>query len=126
MDRLVDDVKQALSEVTQEDGEYIARFRFSASLPLFAGHFPGDPVLPGVHQIEMARAALNAAHGISHRILSIKSAKFTRPVRPDEEVVVRITVTESDSALLVKSAAKVGDEAAAAISLTLQPLTASA
>ena len=34
-------------------------FRFETDDPVFAGHFPGRPLLPGIFQLEMARRAKN-------------------------------------------------------------------
>ncbi|HSY74823.1 MAG TPA: hypothetical protein VK810_05080, partial [Dongiaceae bacterium] len=39
------------------DGTNVFEFRFGADDPMFAGHFPNRPLLPGVFQLEMARAA---------------------------------------------------------------------
>lgn len=119
MSGLVDDVRDALCDFSHEGPEYRARFRFSPDLPMFGGHFPSDPVLPGVHQIEMVRTTIEAARESSHRIVSVKSAKFRRPISPGEEIVVQVACAEVNGALIAKGTATVGDEVAAQITLTL-------
>ncbi len=61
--------------------------------PIFAGHFPGNPILPGVVQIEMmAQAACFVAaskfstpsgNNVEVALLSVDAARFRRPVVPD-------------------------------------------
>ncbi len=67
---------------------------FSKSDPMFAGHFPGDPLVPGVILTEaLAQTAGIAAHredSESRFLLSaIRQMKFLRPVRPGEKILLR-------------------------------------
>ncbi len=66
-----------------------ARLTFPAGHPAFPGHFPGDPIVPGALLLDEALAAVCAARGLPYESLRVGSAKFLRPVRPGEEVVVR-------------------------------------
>ena len=50
------------------------RVRLNAAHPLFAGHFPGQPVLPGVCTLDMVREALSEAVG--------RPCRFAAPVDP--------------------------------------------
>ncbi len=65
-------------------------FRFAASQPVFAGHFPGHPILPGVFQLEMARVAAEAVAGSTLVVREIVKAKFRRPIRPEETIRVDV------------------------------------
>jgi 3-hydroxymyristoyl/3-hydroxydecanoyl-(acyl carrier protein) dehydratase len=66
-----------------------ARLTFPADHPAFPGHFPGDPMVPGALLLDEALAAVCAARGLAYESLRVGSAKFLRPVRPGQEVVVR-------------------------------------
>lgn len=55
--------------------------------PALPGHFPGNPVVPGVILLDHATAAILAAHP-GHRLAALPQVKFLRPVRPGATVTV--------------------------------------
>ncbi len=61
--------------------------------PAYAGHFPGQPILPGVVLLDAALHALAGVHGISAASGQIKSAKFLSPVRPGDLLTLHYTVS---------------------------------
>jgi 3-hydroxymyristoyl/3-hydroxydecanoyl-(acyl carrier protein) dehydratase len=54
-----------------------------AGHPALPGHFPGDPIVPGVVLLDQVLGALPPT-------MSIPWAKFHAPLRPGEEFVIRI------------------------------------
>jgi len=66
--------------------------------PFFQGHFPGQPIMPGVLIIEaMAQVAgvmafSSGIEGKSVFFMSIDNAKFRRPVVPGDQVMLNIKV----------------------------------
>ena len=64
---------------------------FAATDPIFRGHFPGDPVVPGVILVEALAQTAGIAVGISgERLLltAIKAMKFPKSCRPDETITL--------------------------------------
>jgi len=60
----------------------------TAEHPALAGHFPGVPILPGVLLLDETLRAL-AAEGTPERPRwRIRAAKFLKPVRPGETLLV--------------------------------------
>jgi len=90
-----------------EPGQSIeARTLFAPDDPMFAGHFPGNPIVPGVILTEaLAQAAgIAAASGYPETarplflLSAIRTMKFFQAVRPGEQVDLRaekIGATES-------------------------------
>jgi 3-hydroxymyristoyl/3-hydroxydecanoyl-(acyl carrier protein) dehydratase len=61
---------------------------FPADHPALPGHFPGNPIIPGA--VLLAEAAQAIAQDLSAAgPLQVQSAKFLRPVRPGDRVLIR-------------------------------------
>jgi 3-hydroxymyristoyl/3-hydroxydecanoyl-(acyl carrier protein) dehydratase len=61
---------------------------FAADHPAFAGHFPGNPVLPGVALLDAALAGLAAAGGVNLTECQLTAVKFHAFVRPGEALTL--------------------------------------
>jgi 3-hydroxymyristoyl/3-hydroxydecanoyl-(acyl carrier protein) dehydratase len=61
---------------------------FAPDHPVFAGHFPGHPIVPGALLLAEALQALDRA-GIATGGCEIANAKFLSPVGPGETVSLR-------------------------------------
>jgi 3-hydroxymyristoyl/3-hydroxydecanoyl-(acyl carrier protein) dehydratase len=57
---------------------------FSADHPTGAGHFPGNPIIPGAVLLDEVLRAM----GVSEQAVLVRSMKFFRPLRPGEGVRV--------------------------------------
>jgi acyl-coenzyme A synthetase/AMP-(fatty) acid ligase len=55
-----------------------------ADHPAFAGHFPGNPLVPGVVLLDESLAAIATAFGISMSRCTVESAKFLSAAHPRE------------------------------------------
>lgn len=90
-------------------------------LPLFAGHFPGHPVLPGVIIMEaLAQTASFCAlvgrdePGVLGFFAGIDNAKFRNQVQPGDMLTLKATITRNSSRMVVADVeALVGDKVAA-------------
>jgi 3-hydroxymyristoyl/3-hydroxydecanoyl-(acyl carrier protein) dehydratase len=99
------------------DGQAIAgKRRIDPEDPLFRGHFPEEPIYPGVLQLEimgqlglclMGLLKTGQAAGVPEdrprqaRALKIHHAIFMAAVRPGDELTVLAKVIESDDTLAV-------------------------
>ena len=78
--------------------------------PIFAGHFPEKPILPGVVQVEMmAQVACFAISNLRDRtvectpdvaLLGINNAKFRKPILPGMNLIIKSVCTKSRSTVM--------------------------
>ncbi|EJL80658.1 3-hydroxymyristoyl/3-hydroxydecanoyl-(acyl carrier protein) dehydratase [Polaromonas sp. CF318] len=96
------------------------RFVVAPDHPAFAGHFPGNPIVPGVLLLDAAvhavQQALEAA-GAATRPCEISAAKFLSPVGPGET----LTVSCSPGARGIHFEIRSGTRQAATGTLVLPP-----
>lgn len=88
-------------EFTNPD-ELVALKNVTINEPYFQGHYPGNPVMPGVLQIEaMAQAAgvlmlrRISVEGKTALFMSCDKVKFRRAVRPGDQLLIRVKLTKS-------------------------------
>ena len=59
-----------------------------ADSPWFKGHFPGDPMLPGIAQLHLVMDAIRASLGQGVRLVGLKRVRFKRVIRPEETIEI--------------------------------------
>jgi 3-hydroxyacyl-[acyl-carrier-protein] dehydratase len=82
----------------------VAHFKVQPDLVVLEGHFPGNPIMPGVIQVEMmAQASCFAitrllkdpfAVTLEVALLKIESAKFRKPIRPGMNLTIKAVCTK--------------------------------
>lgn len=81
--------------------EYQAEFALGADEPVFAGHFPGNPIFPGVLTLALVRETVRRAEGRDWRLAAANRHKLMRPLVPGDRVSVHCRVSERDGEALV-------------------------
>jgi 3-hydroxyacyl-[acyl-carrier-protein] dehydratase len=61
---------------------------FAAQHPTAAGHFPGNPIIPGALLLAEVLHLIGVREGSALQAGRIKTAKFLYPVRPGETVII--------------------------------------
>lgn len=61
-----------------------------AESPWFSGHFPGNPVLPGVAQLGMVYEVIRHALDCPVRVLEISRVKFKRMILPEDRLTIMV------------------------------------
>ena len=113
-----------VDRITEYDDMHVTGYKnVTINEPFFQGHFPGDPVMPGVMILESMGQVASVMLGLRLGneqgqkiafLVSIDKARFRRPVRPGDKLVTRAEFTNIRKASAkVKAVAYVDDEVAA-------------
>lgn len=80
----------------------VGRYHVTGEEEFFKGHFPGNPVMPGVLQIEsMAQAATlltmiakcETVEGKRPAFIGVENCRFRSPVAPGMDLSIRVSMT---------------------------------
>ncbi|WP_342083916.1 3-hydroxyacyl-ACP dehydratase [Dyadobacter sp. OTU695] len=93
-------------------GEIVSTLQMDAAHPVFEGHFPGSPVLPGVVQLEMVKAVLSKALGKTFALKEMSTCKFLEVLNPAEtpELTIHIQYKLEEELLDVNASGKDGEK----------------
>jgi 3-hydroxyacyl-[acyl-carrier-protein] dehydratase len=118
---LAREIRKCMTHVTETDpGNITALFRFPADFIGFQGHFPDNPVLPGVCKIQAVVALFEARHQQPARLKEVLSAKFFAPVGADEQLTFEVVEeTPAENEFQVRATISSGDRRVATLALRL-------
>ena len=71
---------------------HFATFRVPAKHPALAGHFPGNPIVPGVVILDAVICAAESWLGASFHVRGLSHAKFLAPLKPDEAARIELVL----------------------------------
>jgi 3-hydroxyacyl-[acyl-carrier-protein] dehydratase len=93
-----------LKEVKATDNNHIeALAEVPADSPWFSGHFPGEPILPGIALVHIVKQAITQdalKKGEELQLHALKRVRFTQPVRPGDTLSVNISSEEKGEEVL--------------------------
>jgi 3-hydroxymyristoyl/3-hydroxydecanoyl-(acyl carrier protein) dehydratase len=72
--------------------------RIGATHPALPGHFPGQPLVPGVILLEQVALALRAWR--NQRLGRVLEAKFVAPLLPEQTALLRLSEVAADGSRL--------------------------
>jgi len=82
-----------IHEITREDNSATVRVELLPSHPIYAGHFPGQPVVPGVCTLTIIKECIEKVLGGSTSYASIKECKYLSALIPEENLYITISIT---------------------------------
>jgi 3-hydroxymyristoyl/3-hydroxydecanoyl-(acyl carrier protein) dehydratase len=104
----------------QDAIRYRAAFTIPREHPALPGHFPGDPVVPGVLILDEVRLAAERWLGHETAIRRLPKGKFVAPMLPGETATIELSRTGStlsfsitrDEVIIAKGTFELGEVAA--------------
>ena len=91
-----------LYEIVHDCGNEVV-MRMNANHPVYQGHFPGNPITPGVLTMQMIRecAGRNASRNL--RFKSIKNCRLAAMVRPGDTLRLIMDLSEDNGTVKLKA-----------------------
>jgi len=105
--KLLDDLFQIVDNEIAESG-FSTTIKLFSDHVIYAGHFPGHPVTPGVVQMQIVHELVENHLGRKLELVSVDECKFLKIINPEEQDEIQISVLyATDSSLLqVKASGK--------------------
>jgi 3-hydroxyacyl-[acyl-carrier-protein] dehydratase len=84
------------------NGTVLAEACAESGSPWYSGHFPAEPVLPGIAILSMVMDVIRhheAEKGSKVRMTGVKRVRFKLPVRPDELLKISVSLKQQATGL---------------------------
>jgi len=108
------------SSEKSENGSFVAKIKLNPDHEIFKGHFPGNPVTPGVCMMQIVKDLTENFTASKLFLKSASNVKFMAIINPFEtpDLVLRLDITEKDGEIKVKNTTSFGETIALKLSVT--------
>jgi 3-hydroxyacyl-[acyl-carrier-protein] dehydratase len=93
-----------IGRVESTNGTLLAEIKINAAHPLFNGHFPDSPVMPGVVQLQMVKDILSHWLGRPLKLKAIRTCKFLEVLNPQQHAAIMISIKVKENNVMEVSA----------------------
>ena len=106
------------------DTKYVAQILLNEKHDVFKGHFPGNPVTPGVCMMQIIKELTQNITGFSLQLKSSSNVKFMALINPEvtPELKLELEITSIEDDVKVKNATSFGETVALKLSNTYKKL----
>ncbi|MCU7614773.1 3-hydroxyacyl-ACP dehydratase [Chryseobacterium sp. GMJ5] len=94
-----------------DSGSFIAHIKLNEDHDIFKGHFPGNPVTPGVCMMQIVKELTEEFTGKKLFLKSASNVKFMAIINPFEtpDLKLQLDITETDDGVKVKNTTSFGE-----------------
>lgn len=98
-------LKENFYTIQELDSNGVAILELNAAHQIFGGHFPGQPVVPGVCLMQMVKEVLEERLQTKTRLTQAANLKFISPVDPraTPELQLKLSYGQSEDGLIKAS-----------------------
>jgi 3-hydroxyacyl-[acyl-carrier-protein] dehydratase len=100
-----------IEQFLQEENTATAVVKINGQHPVFLGHFPEQPVVPGVFTLQMVKECLEQALGRPVRFTVIQNCKFSNVMTPGGHALIEVICNyeRNDNNVRLNASVKSGD-----------------
>lgn len=119
MKSILTDFYTLQSHEKAENGSFTANIILNKDHDIFKGHFPGNPVTPGVCMMQIVKELTEEFTGSKLFLKSASNIKFMAIINPVEtpELKLQLDITESEGEIKVKNTTSFGETIALKMSV---------
>ena len=109
--KLLNELFEVLESSTSEAG-FIKTIKLYHGHIVYAGHFPGHPVTPGVIQLQIVHELLEKHFFRNLKLITMPQCKFLKILNPNEtcQIVVRVEFDRQEELLHIKAWGENGED----------------
>ena len=106
------------------DTKYVAQILLNENHDVFKGHFPGNPVTPGVCMMQIIKELSQNITGFSLQLKNSSNVKFMALINPEvtPELKLELEITSIEDDVKVKNATSFGETVALKLSNTYKKI----
>lgn len=91
-----------------------------ANNPWFSGHFPDNPVLPGIAQLKYVFELLSSHWGEDMQLAGLKRVKFRKLIVPGDRLDIQVTPTGTENQYIFEITSESEDVCSGRMSFVLK------
>lgn len=124
MQTILTDFYTLTSYEKAENGSFIAHIHLNKDHDIFKGHFPGNPVTPGVCMMQIIKELTEEFTGSALFLKSASNVKFMAIINPFEtpDLKLQLDITEDGEDVKVKNITAFGETIALKLSVSYKKL----
>ncbi|WP_250255783.1 3-hydroxyacyl-ACP dehydratase [Chryseobacterium sp. Marseille-Q3244] len=124
MQTILTDFYTLTSYEKADNGSFIAHIHLNKDHDIFKGHFPGNPVTPGVCMMQIIKELTEEFTGSKLFLKTASNVKFMAIINPFEtpDLKLQLDITEDDEDVKVKNVTSFGETIALKLSVNYKKL----
>ncbi len=111
-----------LYEITSGHEAGLFEVRLNPGHDIFRGHFPGNPVLPGVCSLMIVRECASRMAGVPLGYASVRESKFLAAITPEKRLDVKLNLSKEGDGYPLAATINSGDTTMLKLKADLFPL----
>lgn len=112
------------SSEKSENGSFVAKIKLNPDHEIFKGHFPGNPVTPGVCMMQIVKDLTEEFTGSKLFLKTASNVKFMAIINPFEtpDLFMDLDINETDEEIKVKNTTSFGETIALKLSVSYKKI----
>lgn len=125
MQTILTDFYTLKTQEKTDNGSFIAHIKLNQNHDIFNGHFPGNPVTPGVCMMQIVKELTEEFTGKKLFLKSASNVKFMAIINPFEtpDLIIQLDIKEDGEDIKVKNISSFGETIALKMSVHYNILT---